>query len=160
MGADAQRLDERKLVQRELRRLVKLVDWHAQEFSHAAVGVHAEDLQVDATVGFAATSGDALATVQVRFDRAVIANGDFLRIRPHGDDLDTELVSEDARIGEERLPAPKRVHVGATDTDPMDADESFLGRWLAGMFRVHGDQLAGLFQDDRFHAVASSVITT
>lgn len=73
MRADAERLDERELLEGELRGGVELVRRHGDELTHAAIGVDAEALELHAAVGLAVPAGDALAAGEVRLDGAEVA---------------------------------------------------------------------------------------
>ena len=71
--ADAEGFDERQLVERERGRRVQLAGGQDEFLAHPAVGVDAEHLDGRAAVRLAAPAGDALLTVDVRFDRAEVA---------------------------------------------------------------------------------------
>ena len=86
VAADAQRLHQGELVERELLRRVELAGRDDELRAQPAVGVDAEDLQVLAAVRPAAPAGEALLAVHVRLDRAAVAGPDVPR---HRDDDST-----------------------------------------------------------------------
>ena len=66
--ADAERLDQRELLEGELLRDVQLAGGDGEQRPQAAVAVDAERLVVLAAVGVAAAAGVALLAVDVRLD--------------------------------------------------------------------------------------------
>src|SRR5712691_7090275 len=92
---------------------------HRDQLAHAAVRMNAEHLEPHAAVRLSNTARNAGAAAQVRFDGAPIAGPDPLGIAGDLDDLDPQLVPEDARIDEERLVALVGVQVGAADPDAV-----------------------------------------
>ena len=82
-------------------------------------------LDAGAAVALAAAAGNAAAAVHVRFDAAVVTDGDrqVLAAGADGLDLHGELVAHHTRVGEERLVAVESVEVGATDAYPVHAHE-------------------------------------
>jgi hypothetical protein len=64
--------------------------------------------------------------------------------------FDPELVTQDARIGEERLPAGERVQVRAADADPVNAHERLasLRSWLGP---IDGREPARFLEHDLEH---------
>src|SRR5262249_6200151 len=115
--ADAERFDERELLEGELRGGVELVRWHGEELTHAAVGVDAEALELHAAVGLAAAARDALAAGEVRLDGAEVTGVQPGHLRTDFDHFDSELVAEPARIGEERLLAAEGVQISPADPE-------------------------------------------
>src|SRR5207247_9860566 len=115
--ADPQRLDQRKLIEREPLRLVQALDRHGDEFSHPAVGVYAQDFEALAAVVLAGAAGVALAAAQIRLDGAAVALTDASAVRGNLDHLDAQLVAEHARVSEVRLASGKGVQVRAADPD-------------------------------------------
>ena len=81
--------------------------------------MHPEHFERCAAVGAPGPTGDAALAIEIRFDRAAIAGLETVRRAAGVDDLDAELVSEDARVREEGLPPRKRVQVGAAHADPV-----------------------------------------
>ena len=121
--ADAERLDERELIQRQLRGGMQLARGQHELLAHPAVGVDAEHLDVRAAIRLAPAAGDAFLAVDVRLDRAAVAGFDVVDALADGDDLHAEFVPEDARVGEERLLAVESVDVGAAHADAVHAHQ-------------------------------------
>ena len=67
------------------------------------------------------------------------------------DDLDAQLVSEDARIGEERLVALVGVQVGAADADAVHAHQRFAGPRGTRDRPIDDRELPRLVENDRLH---------
>ena len=63
--------------------------------------------------------------IDVRLDRATVAGLEPVRVAAGVEDLDAELVTEDARVVEKRLPSSEGVEVGAADADAMHAHQRF-----------------------------------
>ena len=131
---------------------MQALERHGDEFSHPAVGVHAEDLQALATVVLAGAAGVALAAAQIRLDGAAVARTDAASVRGRFDHLDAQLVPEHARISEIRLPSGKGVQVRAADPDAMDSHQRFV-RARLGRSRVDAGESSGLFEDDLTHGL-------
>ena len=66
VGADAERLDQGELVERELARRMQLACGQDEPLAHPTVGMHAEAPERDAAVRLAAAAGDAGAAVELR----------------------------------------------------------------------------------------------
>ena len=123
--------------------------------------MNAETLQADAAVRLASPAGDTGSAAQIGLDRAVIAGLQVRFGRVYGDDLDTQLVAEDARVGEERLAAPERMEIRAAHADATHAYDritrSRIGRRLGGSMA----ESARFFEDKdphpTFPAAESSV---
>src|SRR5438128_2479866 len=113
--------------------------------------MHAQDPQTCAAIRLPTPAGDALATVEVGLDGTPVAwsnpsyGGTYLYY------LYTKLMAEDSGIAEERLPAPKSVHIGAANTNPPHPHQRLTGT-RAGRFRRIGKcKATRLFQGNGFH---------
>jgi hypothetical protein len=92
-----------------------------------------------------------MAAVDVGFDRAAIAGFEAVRFGAGIDDLDAELVTQNARVVEERLFAGEGVEVGAADADAVNAHEGFAGSGRRFGSVVGGGEVAGFFEGDLEH---------
>ena len=81
--------------------------------------------------------------VAVRFYGASIPRRNTGHALAYRDDLDAQLVAQDAWVGKERLVPLIGVQVGAADADPMNLEERFAGGWLAGCVRLDSFKPSG-----------------
>ena len=81
----------------------------------------------------------------------MVADGEAQVVRPDFDDFDTEFVSDDSGVVEERLATSKRVQVRAADTHAMYADQGVTVRG-ARLRRVCHGEAAWLLENDCLHA--------
>jgi hypothetical protein len=89
--------------------------------------VDAEDLEFFTAVGSAAAAGVAVRVVDIRLDGAAVAGFHICHAVADGEDFDTQLVAQNARIGDEGHLPEVGADVRATDADAVDANESFSG---------------------------------
>src|SRR5205085_7948939 len=115
-------------------RSVQLRDGNTDHVAHAAVGMHAQNLQLRAAVRLAASAGDAAPAVQVRLDRTPVADLDSARVRADGQYLHTQFVPQDARIAEEGLIAAIGVQVRAADADAAHTHQRLVCAEIDGRF--------------------------
>jgi hypothetical protein len=87
--------------------------------------MHAQHLEKRTAVRLAALTGRAVATVEVRSDRAPVPKLQTGHTPAKRHDLNAELVTKHARIGEERLIPLKRVIVGTAHTHLPNMYEDF-----------------------------------
>ena len=158
MGADAQRLHERELLEGERLGPVELAQGNLDDLPHPPVHVDAEHFELRAAVGPAPAAGDAPAAFQVGLHGAAVAG---LQAHVHRvgrrDQLRAQLVPQDARVGEEGLVAFEGVEVGAADPDAADAHQRLVRPRRAGRWAVGEDEPARLLEDDLLHATAPEV---
>jgi len=117
VSADAQGFDDGERVEIESGGGMELVGRHLDPFAHAAIDVDAQNPEPRAAVSAAARTRVALTTIQIRLDRATVSRKYVRHVRADVSDLDSELVTKDSGIREERLLASPRVKVRAADAD-------------------------------------------
>src|SRR5262245_7135068 len=127
MRSDAERFDQRKLIERQTVRFMQEADRDTEQRAHAAIGVNPQTLKMNATVVSPQPAGVAGPTGQVRLDSTAVSGTDAVVVCRNGHHFDSKLVTQDARIAEERLAAGEGVQVRAADAYAMDADERFIG---------------------------------
>jgi hypothetical protein len=86
MGANRQELHHRRLVQRDAVCLEQVCLGQCEVLAHAAVDMHAQNLQAGAAIGFPRPAGNAVPAVQVGHDVNRVARLQF-RARASLDDL-------------------------------------------------------------------------
>ena len=118
--------------------------------AHAAVEVDAQYLQPLAAVCFAELAGTTVAATEVGFHGAASAHVDAALVWWRLKDFDSQLMAEDAWIGEKRLSARERVQVGAADANAMDANEGLTFARLGGS-DVRACEAAWMRERDLFH---------
>ena len=150
VSADAERFHKSELIEREKRRRVQLRRGNADERPHASIDVNAKNLKALAAVRFSPQTGDALAAIEIGFDRATVADGKAAGVLAHGNNLDAEFVAENPRIFKKRLPAMKCVEVGPTNADAVHSDDCVPGSGR-GLGRFAGNEKAGFCQSYMFH---------
>lgn len=149
MGADGKEFHRRALVEAEAVRGQQIAHRQRQVVGHAAVAVDAENGDFGATVGLAATTGNASAAAQIRIDdhRVTLGKPRSLR-RLH--DLHGEFMAHHPRILQERMLAFVDVIIGAADADAPNTDQRFTSRhhWVLAGF---DGEFAGVATDERLH---------
>src|SRR5262249_36782440 len=114
---DAERLDEGKVIGRQLARRGQLAGGAGKARPQAAAGMDTWDLQVFAAVCAVAPASETLLAIHVRLDRAALAGLEVRHALPDCDDLDAEFVAGDAGITVEGHLAEIAADVGAADAD-------------------------------------------
>jgi hypothetical protein len=104
----------------------------------------AENLQASTTVSFASSARDAGAAGEIRQHRNRVT-GDQARICGSFDNFARELVADETRIGQIRLPAAKNMEIS-----PADADTSYADQYLSGS--TDGRRTLLQFQPSRLDA--------
>jgi len=112
--------------------------------------VYAQDLQSLAAVGLAEPARVALATAEIRFNRAPVATADAEIVRRSLDYLHTQFVPQDPWKAEVWLPPREGVQVRAADTDATHAHQGF-ARLRHGRAGFLPHESARLFQHDLKH---------
>jgi hypothetical protein len=74
--------------------------------------------------------------VDIGLEAAFVADCNVRHAAPHREDLDAELMSENPRIAEERLPAVKGMVIRSAEADAMDSDQGFSCSGSAGLGRL------------------------
>jgi hypothetical protein len=113
--------------------------------------MNSQHADVCAAIWFASAARDALAAVDIRFHRAVVAGLDVRHAFANGKNLDAEFVAQDARIGKERLFAVKSMDVRAANADAMNAHQRFACFGRCGQISGKDYQFPWLFEADGFH---------
>src|SRR3989449_11267206 len=126
VGADAERLDQDQVIERQLFGLVQAVKGNCQERTHATVSMDSQDLNPLATVPPANLARVTDATGQIGFDGTPVPWFEAAIVLWGFNNLDGKLVAEDARLGEVRLPSFKRVVVRAANANAADPHESLV----------------------------------
>jgi len=129
VAADGQSFDEGELLEVEGVAGVELGRGKEHALAHAAVAMHAEDLQCFAAVGAAALAGVAGAAVEVGLDGATVTDLEMRNAFTDGEDFDAELMPEDARKLDEGHLTEVAAEVGAADADGTDGDEDGVRPW-------------------------------
>ena len=93
------------------------------KFAHSTVNVDPKNLEIEAAIGFASTAGRTLATMKIRFNRAMYASRQALRILTYFQYLDAEFVSEDAWVREKRLITLIGVQIASAHTNLLDSHQ-------------------------------------
>src|SRR5258708_412037 len=151
VSADGQRFDKGQLIMTEVLSVDERSGWDGEVFHHAAVDVDAGHIYICAAVGFAGTTGDAFATVEVRDDGdgfAGLEAGSLVEV----DEVAGNFMAEDARVFEIGLSTFEGMEIGAADADTANFDDR-----LAGLRQgcVGGAifELSGLYANESFHCV-------
>tara|TARA_B100000809_G_scaffold224362_2_gene234462 strand:+ start:897 stop:1202 length:306 start_codon:yes stop_codon:yes gene_type:complete len=84
-----------------------------------------EYLQPGAAIGAAIPAGDAIVAVEIGFDGAEVSGAQPRSVLSDLEDLNAELVTENAWVFQEGLAAPVGMQVGAADPYPVNPDEGF-----------------------------------
>src|SRR5581483_4733207 len=150
MRADAQRLNQRQLVEREPRGGVNMVERRDKVLSHSPVLMHAEHPDVLAVVVVSGTAGSALAAIQVRFDGAPASRSQAPTVGRDLHHFRSTYVAHHPRISEECLPTVIGMKIGAAETHAVDSEKRLArtcDRW-GGLSR---DKAARPFECDLLH---------
>ena len=132
---------------------MEFVDGNNEVRSHRTVHLDAEDSHAAAAIRFAAATCDALAAVHVRLHRAIVSDGNAKIIRADFDNFNSQFMTEHTRILKEGLLAGVRMQVRTTDTDAMNANQSFARTGAGRLRNVVCEELAGLLEDDLLHGI-------
>jgi hypothetical protein len=97
---------------------MQIDDRYYDRFPHPSVDMHAQNFQIGAAIRFTVSTGNALATVQIRFDSTMVTDAYSLAVRPDVKHFHTQLVTENSGIGKKRLSAAVGVQVRPADTNP------------------------------------------
>ena len=128
MCADSEKLDHRRLVERDLvgRRHITFRD--ADVVGHAAVDMDPEHGDALAAIRFAAPAGDARAAREIGNNENLLTDGD----RAAGSrflDFARQFVPDDARIFEERVRAFKNMQIRSANAGATDTHENLALPW-------------------------------
>ena len=129
---------------------MKLARGQAELLAHPAVGMHAEHFDVGAAVRFSTAAGDALLTIDIRLHRTPIAGLYVSYPVAYRNDFNTKLVTQDTRIGKERLFAGEGVEIGAAYANSVNADERLAGSGT-GDRAIGRGKFPGLVERDLEH---------
>jgi hypothetical protein len=122
-------------------------------FSHPAVDVNSQDLQIDAAIRFVMAAGNAASAIEERFDRAPIARSHVPGSGADLDDFDAELMTENPWIAEKGLVSNESMDVGATHADAVNAHERLARCECRGRSRPfrRKDKATRFFKAKRLH---------
>src|ERR1700722_19921351 len=109
-----------------MRGRMQLAGGNNNGLAHSAVGVNSQYLQANATVRFAGTAGNAMATVQIRLHRTLVAGMHVSRSAANRCDLHAKLVTKNPRVAKKRLVSVEGMNIGATDANPAHANQRFV----------------------------------
>lgn len=151
VAADAERLDQRELFQRELARRMQLASRQHELRTQPTVGMHAEHLQLLATIAVAAPTGVALTTIHVRLDRAAVAGLHVGHAAANLDDFDAQFMPRNARVAVKRHLAEIPTDVRPANADAMHSHERLTGTGPVRFGNLDVTKLSGLFELDGFH---------
>ena len=96
-------------------------------------------------------AGDADATIQIRFNSTNVARFKARYVRSQRHDFDAQFVSENARIGKERLVTLEGVNVGATDANATNPHHGLAWQRPCRRLRFRKLKLARFVENDGFH---------
>jgi hypothetical protein len=114
--------------------------------------VHSQYGKLFAAVRFPDMAGKALAAVQVRFHCASVSRFQ-IELTACGQELYSELMPEDARIGKKRLISPISMKIRAAYTNAANAYYRLAGTGLPGHIQLDTGKSLRFLKDDCFHAV-------
>ena len=123
MASNREWLDQCELIKIELLRGMKFVGAYHELFTHAAISVHPEHLDVGAAIRFAPTAGDTFSAVQVGLHRALVAWFDSFNPFTRFQDLHSEFMPEDSGIRKKRLAPRVGVNVRSANTDTANSHQ-------------------------------------
>jgi hypothetical protein len=154
MGADGEKFDHRRLIERDAFGADEIVFGHADIIGHAAVDVHAEHRQALAAIGLAAPAGDTGAAVEIGDDRDGLAG---LEAAAGADrvDLAGEFMADDARIFEIGLRPLEYMQVGAANAGAAQPDAR-LARLQRRFWPFDDGEFAGFDAEQGSHRAAPS----
>ena len=107
---------------------------------HAAIGMHAEHLELLATVRPALPAGVASLAIQIRLDGAAISRFDVRHVRADGENLDAQLMPRDPRITEKRKLPQVTGDIRAADADAMHANQCLTRRRRGGLVDLRSER--------------------
>jgi hypothetical protein len=84
--------------------------------------------QVFTTVGVTAKTRATRTAGNIRIDGTLVADPDLSSVLWNVDDLSSQFMSQDTRIGINGVAPGKRMKITATDAHPANADQSFTGQ--------------------------------
>jgi hypothetical protein len=151
VAADGKRLDQGELIVAEFAGNMEFSCGQQHALAEAAVTHDAEGLVRRATIGQPSPARVTFLAVQIRLDRAAVADRDVGHAGTDRQHLDAELVPRNARIGVKRHLAEKPAEVRAADADAVNAEER-LARPRRGRFGdFDGVKRLRFFELDGFH---------
>ncbi len=150
VGPNAQRFDQRQLVEGETRGGVDMIQRHNQVLSHSPIFMHAEDPDVLAIVVVTRVARITLAAIQVGFDGTTGPRRQATVVGWNIHHLRTEFVPQHPGIGEECLPAIEGVKVRAAEAHAVNSQER-LARARSGWSSMGRDQAVRSFECDLLH---------
>jgi hypothetical protein len=150
MRTNTQGFQNDRLVNGYFTGLKQVVNGYGQEFLHSAVNVDPDYLEAGAAVDLIHPAGQAFAALQVRDYGDRVAGIQASVIRADFLDGSGQFVTQDTRVGEERLVAPESVKIGAANANPAHPDKGFTraGGRPVNFFDI---QLVRLAADNTFH---------
>src|SRR6185437_4037102 len=102
MAANAQRLHQRKLLERQLARWMKLSRRDDEPRPQSTISMHAQYLEALAAIGPPAPASQTLLAIHVGLNRATIAGLDVGDAGSHFQNFHAQLMARNGWIGEER----------------------------------------------------------
>src|SRR5690606_6889455 len=99
--------------------------WHHKVIRHAPINMDTAYLKICATISLALAACDTMTTTEVRKKGHDVARPERA-CTIHLNDLTSQLVAEDARIGKVGLCSLKGVQISATNADSPHAQQRFL----------------------------------
>jgi hypothetical protein len=115
--------------------------------------VNSQTLELNATVRTTLAAGDADATIQIRFNGTNVARVQVRYVRGQRHDFNAQFVSENSRIGKERLVTLEGVDVRSTDTDATNPHHGLAWQRPCRRLRFRKLKLARFVENDGFHAL-------
>jgi hypothetical protein len=102
---------------------VQLIGSNQESLAHAAVGVYADDLQILTAVAEAFLARKAAWIIHVGLHRAAVTRPHVRDIRPYFEHFDTQFMTGNARIVEERKLPEVAADIRAANANAMSCDE-------------------------------------
>src|SRR6266508_5207711 len=122
-------------------------------FTHSAIAHHAERFVALATIGVAATASVALQAIEVGLNGTTVAWFDVRDALADLNHLDSQFVSGNAGITEERHLAEVATDVRAANPDAMNTDERLVWPGRRRIREVDGTEALRFFEKNGFHAL-------
>ena len=97
----------------------------------AAVPLNSQHLHPLAAIRFGMLAGDALTTIQIRFDATPVARLQPLGVVTNADDFNAQFVTQDSRKTKEGLFALECMQICSANADSAHSYECFIDRKLA-----------------------------
>jgi hypothetical protein len=153
VGADGQEFEHGCVIERDAIGLEHQALRQSQVLGHPAVPVHTQHLNIGAAIGFALAAGHAGTAGQVRHHIHRVAGRQVAALgRAHH--FARQLVAHYARVLQERLGAPKDMHIGTAQAYAAHAQQHVAGARLRQR-TVHQFQFAwGLAYNGFHHGVS------